>query len=737
MPVAMTYPEDRPGEASGGRRGKIARLLPLLMLVALALLAATMAAGAVIDEDTVIDGDIEWTDDEYTVSANITVVYGGSLTVNGSSIVFDTDADPPIGIVVAPGGHLTLIDVTTSAPDSPFFISTGGTTVISGSTLAGLYYSEDDEALVGLVGGVVASSGSLTMVDVEISSTGVGVSAFECDLFVDGLSVSGGQYGLMMDQVEGDLTRVSVTDSFMAYVIQDSTVTLADSSAERVNWTLWAVDSDVTVTGMDSRPYGDHLAFENSTSSVLDSYFFDGQEGAVALLGHMEVVGCHFEETRTAIEVLYAEGRIVDTLVEECADMSIVLSFVGFDSEEPDFELRNVTVLDGAEAALDIDSTSGITVEGLTVEGCGDGINVASSEVTFKNVRITGSTECREWGCSYKATGTGILAETSAIELVDVTIETSNGPAVSSYWSYVNATRSSFVDGNRSGFLLVYSAVSLEECNVTGNAGWGIESLGFDIDPDELDASWGNDLADIRMNMTINAQVADQEGKWLSFANVTASSHNLSYGPYPTGVYGRTQTYELAIYEWTDGGPEVDYNPWTFTIEYGDFTNSTEVVMQLGVGEVTLVVEVLRGDLFIGDLRSPKETGRDERTVIRATVGNQGNYTVETAILTFYYRDSNGFQRVIGEVRVGPISPSGEEEGSIVWNPDTRGKYTIVAFVDVDDLVDEEDDDNNRAERALRVGDGTADAPGPGAAMAVAVLGLALLASSTARREGP
>lgn len=737
MPLPMTPPEDRPGDAHSGRHRTSVRLLPLLLLATLALLASAIAAGAVIDEDTLIDSAVEWTDAEVTVSANVTVDNGGSLTVNGSSLVFDAPEGVLVGIVVAPGGQLTLVNVTASATLIPYFISSGGTTVITDSTLSDLYSSEDDETLVGLVGGVVASSGTLTLEDVDITSTGVGVSAFECDLLVDGLTVAGGQYGLLMDGAEAHLSRVSVTDCVMAFAVQGSNVTLAESSTERVNWTLWAVMSDVTVTGMDSRPYGDHLSFENSTASVVDSYFFDGQEGAVALLGYMEVVGCHFEETRTAIELLYAEGRIVDTLVEDCADMSIVLSFVGFNSDVPDFEMRNVTVRDGAEAALDIDSVSDITVEDLTVEGCGDGINVASSQVTFRNVLITGSSQCREYGCSYIATGTGILVETAAVELFDVTIEGSNGPGVSAYWSYVNATRSTFSDGNRSGILMVYSAVSLEDCNVTGNAWWGIESLGFDIDPDALDATWGNERADIRMNMTINAQVVDQDGKWLSFADVTVSSHDLSYGPNPTGVYGRTPTYELAIYEWTDGGPEVDYNPWTFTVEYGDFTNSTDVVMELGNAEVTLVVDVLRGDLVVQDLRAPKEVGRDERATIRATVVNQGNYTVEAAILTFYYKDSNGFQRVIGEVHVGPIAPGGEERTSITWTPDTRGKYTVVAFADVDDLVDEENDDNNRAERPLRVGEGSSDAPGPGAVMAVAALGLALLATSTTRRRVP
>ncbi len=735
MPLGMSPPEDRPGGADISHRRTLVRSLPLMILATLAILATALVEGADIDEDTVIEGPTVWSESEYVITANITVADGGSLTINGSTLTFGSSEGVVNELNVEPGGELVLTGVTASASESSYVIFSEGDLTITGCTLSDLYYTIDDETLSNLHGGVIAASGSLTVEDVEITSDGLGLSAYGCDLSVDGLTVVGGQYGIQMAEVEGTLSDVTVTDMIMAFVIGDSTVTLVDASVERVNWTLWAVRSHVTVTGMDSRPYGDHLAFENGTSLVEDSYFYDGQEGVVALLGYMEVVGCHFNETRTAIELLYAEGRVADTLVEGCADMSIVLSFVGFTSEEPRLEFDNVTVRDGAEAALDIDSTSGVTVQDVTIEGCGDGINVASSEIVLRDIIITGSTQCREWGCSYKATGTGILVETSSLELIDVTIEDSNGPAVSSYWSLVNATRCAFVDGNASGIMLVYSALDLQECQVSGNAGWGVESLGFDIDPEELDATWGNDLADIRMNMTVNARVVDQDGKWLSHANVTASSQDLSYGPYPTGFEGRTQTYELAILEWTDGGPEVDYNPWTFTIEYGDFTNTTDVEIVLGLGEITLVVNVLRADLYIVELDSPKEAGRDDRTRIDATVGNQGNYTVKSVILTFYYRDSNGFQRVIGEARIGPIEPGGEETGRITWVPDTRGKYTIVAFVDVDDHVDEEDDDNNRAEKPLAVVNGSSDAPGPGATMALAVLGLALLASWTARRR--
>lgn len=730
----MRHPGDRPGDQAGSRAGTVRGLLPLLVLASLAVLTASLAAGAVIDEDTLISGTVEWSDAEYAISANVTVRSGGSLLVNGSDLVFDADG-AVVGLLVEPGAQLTLRGVTATAAGDPYFISSDGTTTIEDSSLAGLFSTGDEDGLVGLVGGVVANAGTLTLRDVSIASDGVGLSAFDCDLVAEGLDLEGGQYGVLVVGSVARLTDVHVTDMFMGFVADDSTVEMVDCSALGVNWTMWAISCDVQVLRLDSRPLGDHLAFENGTASVVDSYFYDGQEGAVALLGYLEVVGCHFNSTRTAVELLYAEGRIVDTLVEDCADMAIVLSFIGYSSDEPRFELDNVTVRDSAEAAVEVEGSRDLLLSNLTVMGCGDGLNIATSSVILRDVLITGSTQCRPWGCSYTATGTGVLLETAAVDMFDVTIQGSNGPAVSAYFSSINATRSRFVDGNASGLLVVYSDLGLVDCQVSGNAQWGVESLGYDIDPGELDASWGNDLADIRMNMTINAKVQDQEGQWLSHAEVTASSRDLVVGPYLSGVFGSTPTYELAIVEWTDGPGTVDFNPWTFDVVYGNFTSSTDVDVVLGLGQITLVVEVRRADLVVRDLKAPKELDRDERATIGAVVANVGNETVDSVVLTFYYRNVDGFQRVIGEVRLGPLSPGESEKGQVEWAPDRRGDYTIVAVVDVDDRVDEEDDDNNRVQRELSVGDGTSAAPGPGAAMALTVLAAAGLVSVTTRRR--
>jgi hypothetical protein len=731
----MTQSEDRPRSPAVGAPRNLSRFLPILFLVTLAVAAASMAAAVDIDQVTVIDSAIEWDDPSYIISANVTVADGGRLFVNGSTLSFEAAEGVLVGITVEAGGELVLEGVVATAPSIPYFITSDGSVVMRGTDLDGLYTTFDEESIVGMLGGIVANAGSLTLENVAIDGEGVGISAFDCNLEAVGLTITGSGYGILAAEVDASIVDANMSGQEMALGIMDSTLHVADSFFDDVNMTLWAMNSQVTVVNLTSFSDDDHLIFENCTSSIRGSYIYDGGVGAMAVIGYMDIEDSYFGSNLNSIELLYAEGRVVDTLVEGSADMSIVLSFIGYSSEEPDFEFDNVTVRDAAEAAIDIEGSANLLLTNVTIEGCGDGINVGTSTVVIRDSLVTESTQCRPWGCSYKATGTGVLVETSGVDLYDVTIANSNGPAVSSYFSYVNATRSAFKDSNGSGLLLVYSSLKLVESEVTGNGWWGVESLGFDIDPASLDATWGNTLADIRMNMTINAKVVDQFGMWLSHAEVTASSDDLVVGPYYTGFGGSTPTYELAIMEWTDGSGEVDYNPWTFTVEYGNFTNSTDVVMQLGLAQITLIVDVHRADLTVDNVKAPTEVDRDQQVTVRARVINQGNATVQTVILTFYYRDSNGFQRVIGEAVVGPLGPGDSQEGSTTWAPDTKGDYMIVAVVDVDDVVDEEDDDNNRAQRAMKVDGDSANAPGPGAIAALAVLTLAGLVSANGRRR--
>jgi hypothetical protein len=715
---------------SGTPLGKVLRppaVLPLLLLVAIALAGAVGVAGEVIDEDLIIDTPVDWTDAQYTISANITVVSGGVLNITDATLTFVSPEDAPIGLEIGPEGALLMTGVTCQAVDHPFIISSSGDTTIVSSSFSGLYSVLEDAGIAGLVGGIVAEGGDLVLEDVTIESEGVALSLFGTNFTVDGLNVTGGTFGILAFNSEGTLANIEMFDIGMAFAMQGTTVDMVDIEATQVNWTLWAMVSNITVSNMLSRSSGDHVSLENCTTVITDSEFEGGDVGALSILGYLEVVRCWFHNLSTGVELIYAEGKVVDVLVENPYDVGIVLNFIGYSAETPRFEFDNVTIVRGTEAAIDIES-SDITLTNLTIEGCGNGLDISSSTVVLRDALITGSTQCRPFGCSYTATGTGIALETASIDMFNVTIDGSNGPAISSTFSLINATSSRFINGNLSGLLMVYSAVNLHSSAIRDNAFWGIESLGYDIDPEELDVIWGNGLADLRMNMTINVKVFDDHGMWLSHADVTATSSGVTVGPYTTGFGGSSQTFELPLYEWTDGASDHSFNPWTFTVVYGNFDNATDVDLVLGLEQIDLIVPVPRADLVIDGIKAPGNIVPEEVATIRATVTNSGNHIVDNAVLTFYYRNADGFQRVIGETSVGPMAPGESEEGSVNWIPDIEGKYTIVAFVDVDDDVDEENEDNNRMERELEVSEEAGNGvPGPSALVAVAALAVVAL----------
>jgi hypothetical protein len=181
------------------------------------------------------------------------------------------------------------------------------------------------------------------------------------------------------------------------------------------------------------------------------------------------------------------------------------------------------------------------------------------------------------------------------------------------------------------------------------------------------------------------------------------------------------------------------FNPYSFEVAYGEFVNITEVDLVLGLGQITLHIGVPRADLVVERVRVDSDLDVMEETRLRATITNEGNHTVEAALLTFYYINDAGFQRVIGEVAVGPIAAGESDEGTFQWRPGETGDFTIVAFVDVDDLVDEEDEDNNRASRETTVWEeGEGPIPAYGAwfsLLAVAIIAVLALGSRSRRND--
>ena len=727
MPEGMSMLAD-----VGPTRSRVA--LPLLALFAIAL-TGTLLAGAVdIDSELVVDGVVSWADDEYVISSNVTVARGGVLNVTNATLTFQAAFNGSIGILVEDGGYLLIEGTSCQASEMDYYLVSRGDTVVRDGSLSGLHNNIiDPEHFSDMAGGLRVEGGSLALEGVSMTRNVIHLTVMEADLVVDGLDLTGGTVGLFMVNTTGTLSNVTIHN--VSYAVAADGCELAFHGLEMtlVYYGIASSECDITVQGAKASAAMSHITADNGTTRVVDSTFTGGSEAVVAILGHLEVRGCTFRNVSTAIELLYAEGIIADVLVDGHYSKGIFLSYVGYDEEEPDFTFDNVTLRNGWDSAVEIESCSNLTLVGLRVENSGEGVHMANSIIFIEDSTIEGSVVCPV-GCDGVASATGIVLETSYVELHGVDVVGGQGPALSSYFSSINATSCNFSDCGASALVLVYSWLQMTDCVVTGNGGWGVEALASWLDPEELDGTWDNALADVRMNMTINVRVEDDTGMWLSHAAVTARSGTATVGPHLTGFGGSTSTFELPIYEYDYDEGNRSFNPWTFEVEYGSFNNSTDVELVLGLGQVTLVVPVRRADLVVENLAVGKTREPGQTMGLRATVVNSGNYTVDSAVLTFYFRNEAGFQRVVGETTVGPLEPGASTTGRTEWIPIDEGTFTIVAFVDVDDLVDEEDEDNNRFEREVEIKADEGGVPGPSAVLALAAIAavafLALVARS-------
>jgi hypothetical protein len=714
-------------------RGRVA--LPLLALLAIVFAGALLAGAVDIDSELVVDDVTSWVDEEYIISSNVTVAQGGVLNVTNATLTFETDVNGSIGITVEEGGTLLIEGSTCQASDMYYFFLALGDTVVRDCSLSGLYGKVfDPEPFSEMAGGLKVDGGSLTLEDVTMDANGIHLTVHEADLVADRLALNGGDVGMLVYNSTGTLSNVTIHNVTYAIGAEGSELAFYDLEMDLVYYGLTSSEGDITIHRARSQAGTSHIIAENGTTRVIDSTFTGGSEAVIGILGHLEVRGCTFRNMSTAIELLYAEGIITDVLVDGHYSKGIVLSHVGYDKVVPEFTFDNVTLRNGWDSAVDIESCSNITLVGLAVENSGEGVHMANSVISIVDSTITDSVVCPV-GCDGVASATGIVLETSTVVLQGVDIVGSQGPALSSYFSAINATSCTFSDGGASALVLVYSWLLMTDGVVTGNAAWGVEALASWLDPEELTGTWDNALADVRMNMTINVKVVDDTGMWLSHAAVTAVSGTTSVGPQLTGFGGSTSTFELPIYEYDYDTGNHSFNPWTFKVDYGAFNNSTEVELVRGVGRITLEVPVKRADLVVerlvlGDTREPGETMN-----LRATVVNSGNYTVDSAMLTFYFRNEAGFQRVIGETTVGPLEPGESTNGRVEWIPIDEGTFAIVAFVDVDDLVDEEDDDNNRIEREVEIKADEGGIPGPSVAMAVVAVSILAIALSVRSRR--
>jgi len=676
------------------------------LAVSLVLLAPGSQAAIVIDSPLNVTGTTVWADDTVEVRSDVTVAHDGVLNVTNATVRVYSSEEEPIGFTVEDGGTLSLSDVEMEAALEPYYVICAGHLVARGCSIDGLMSLPPIEDIYfDEVGGIVLDGGTAVLDDVAIEGdsacmlTVVGASTVEAH----GLHLRGIGLGILLKDAEASLTDLRLEGFTVAVAADVSILELTDVLVTGCNNGLWASESTISVTGLRSNATDAHIGAWNCTLTARACRMEGGAEGVLTYAGVIDLEGCTFDGPETGLSVQLSRGRVVNCTVEGTTGTGYALSALDSAALAPRFTFDRDVARGCAEAGVLVMDCGDVWVTNATLEHCGNGLYASGSRVHMADSTLDSSTACTDESCDSRADGTGAWLETSILWLERCTITGSAGHGVVAYYSDLHATGSSIVDGGRSGVYLIYGGIALDGTAVARNSAFGLDVLGYAVDLVGLDATWGNGRADVRYNITCTAKVTDQYGTTLSHANVTASSHGETVGPLLTGFVGTTAPMELCVFLYTFPSTNVSFEPWSFVTGYTAFSNTTQAELPEDGGVVVLVVQVQRPDLVVEGLKAPKSLTRERKVTLSATVRNAGAYAAEDVVVTFYYRNSAQFTRVIAQLELGTLAPGASVPVKATWTPDAPGEYTIVASVDPDDDIEESSEANNERSQAAKV----------------------------------
>jgi len=701
---------DNGAQATGAITRSAALAVIALAATALAVVLLLSSEGAdaaiVIDAPLNVTGTTVWANDTVEVRSDVTVAPGGVLNVTNATVRVYSSELAPIGITVEEGGELIMADVQMEAALKPYYVISSGELVARGCSFSGLmslpptwdvYFDE--------VGGLVLDGGTAVLDGVSIEGdsaamlTAVGAVTIEAH----DLRLTGSALGIVLNEVEASFTDLELYGFTVAIAADESILDLSGVLVSGCNNGLWASESTIRVTDMRSNATDAHVGTWNCTLTMRACRMEGGSEGVLAYSGVIDVEGCTFDGTATGLNAQLCRGSVVNCTVEGTTETGFGLTSLDSAALRPRFTFDRNVARGCVEAGVLVMDCGDVWVTNATLEGCGNGLYASGSRVHMADSTIDGSAACTDTSCESRADGTGAWLETSILWLERCAISGSAGHGVVAYYSDLSATGSSIVDGGRSGVYLIYGGIELLDAVVARNSAFGLDVLGYPVVLATLDAAWGNGRADVRYNITCTARVTDQEGATLAHANVSGSSHGESVGPLLTGFLGFTAPMELCAFQFTFPSTNVSYEPWSFNASYKGFSSITAAELPEDGSEVVLVIEVQRPDLVVEGLKVPKELTRERKVTLSATVRNAGVHPAEDVVVTFYYRNSAQFTRVIAQLELGTIAPGASVPVKATWTPDAPGEYNVTASADPDDDIEESSEDNNEMARAVEV----------------------------------
>ncbi|MCJ2540991.1 MAG: hypothetical protein LN414_06970, partial [Candidatus Thermoplasmatota archaeon] len=428
-----------------------AAIIAILLLATLALLAMGSAAAEEFD-DWRIRSPVQYSDENITVSGQLTIEYIGSLQLNRCNLTF-TGGMPEEQRVLLYGGSLMLDDSSIIAENGGKISVEGHIEIIGESTV------EHMDIWVG-------SRGSIAFRDADVTLTGSYTSAIDNDP--------------VELQLGGSATFVDSSVSLeVAFISSTGTFTFTRSSIESSHDFRWPY-----------LPSKEHLRFDGGTVSLVDSDFHSLDTG-IRSGADLSVRDCTFNGSDLQIHApqwLKDLGAWVDGCTFTDSDLGISLEDSQHETKTVDVLIEDVTI-DRGNLVLDLQEAykGSIVIDGASIKDYSDyGVVVKASgingELVLESLDVDGV-----WGVQVKHDYSGLRLLNSTITAQQTALDfLGTSPSVPAYVEGVTVNGNIGLKAKTTVVKVVRSDLSLTTTPVRGEGGSAITLTDCLLDEDDL-----------------------------------------------------------------------------------------------------------------------------------------------------------------------------------------------------------------------------------------------------------
>ena len=416
-----------------------AAIIAILLLATLALLAMGSAAEMEFD-DWRIRSPVQYSDENITVSGQLTIEYIGSLQLNRCNLTF-TGGIPEEQRVLLTGGSL-MLDASSIIAENGGKISVEGPMEIIGESTV-----EHMDIWVG-------SRGSIVLRDADVKLTG----SYNSPIDNDPVEL----------QLGGSATFVDSSVSLeVAFITSTGTFTFTRSSIESSHDFGWPYV-----------PSKEHLRFDGGTVSLVDSTFHSLDTG-IRSGADLSVRDCTFNHSDLQLHApqwLTDLGAWVDGCTFTDSDLGISLEDSQYETKTVDILIEDVTI-DRGHLVLDLQEAynGSIVIDGASIKeysGYGVVVNARgiNGELVLESLDVDGP-----WGVQVINDYSGLRLLNSTITAQQTAIDfLGSSHSVPAYVEGVTVSGNIGLKAKRTVVKVVGSDLSLATTPVRGLGGSAI-----------------------------------------------------------------------------------------------------------------------------------------------------------------------------------------------------------------------------------------------------------------------